>query len=196
MAEVARCRGSLAELVRSGSPFYPVQYNRETEGDAIAEHRDHLGTVCHSHPPALVAIRGLRPRSPRRVGERRSPAWAGGNDPTLLNGLQHECRRVSGPEARLIRKARQRGRAAPGYKPWGGPPSGLRLLLLQCLVGEELPAQDLTGDDYLHDLGGAVGHLQTHGIPQALLDGILLAVGHVPVDEQRIVYGLDPYLGA
>src|SRR6202049_4898973 len=70
--------------------------------------------------------------------------------------------------------------------PWGLPPESCR---------DRAAAGLVSGNDELHDLGGAVSDLQAEDIPQALRVGHFLGVGTVPVEQQTGLNGVERQLG-
>src|SRR5262245_5204055 len=64
------------------------------------------------------------------------------------------------------------------------------------LIWSTFAAHQLAGYDGLHHLGGAVADLEADHVAHALLEGQLVRVAVVPVEEQALVDGLHRELGA
>src|SRR5262249_29250341 len=60
-------------------------------------------------------------------------------------------------------------------------------LIYSFLVGEVLSPHQLAGDDDLLDLGGAVADLEADHVAQALLQGKVLSIAVLTVEEEAIV---------
>ena len=54
----------------------------------------------------------------------------------------------------------------------------------------------LSGDDYLHDIPGAIGKVKADGVPKTQGEGEFLAISIMPVDKQGFEDGINGCFGA
>src|SRR3990172_5897411 len=72
----------------------------------------------------------------------------------------------------------------------------LAFIFLSPVTRQELPPNQRPAYNNLHYVRCSIGHLKTDGVPQALFNGMFLAVTDMSVNKQGIMNGIDRHHGA